>query len=185
MIERKTIKELLAESIKELMNEITLQKITVQMIVENCNLTRQTFYYHFKDKFDLVNWIFRTSIDCITESSSPNLPWSSVLGDMLFVMKKDQKFYVNAMNCEGQNSFHQYITEYTRIAYARELTKRLDSHRLSEEIVFSIEFNSYGAVGMIYTWIKSNMSIDPYNLAECIANNMPQCIKIYFSCETY
>jgi len=55
MIGRKTIKELLAESITELMNEKTLHKITVQMIVENCNLTRQTFYYHFKDKFDLVN----------------------------------------------------------------------------------------------------------------------------------
>lgn len=180
MIERKTVKELLAESIKELMNEKTLQKITVQMIVDNCNLTRQTFYYHFKDKFDLVNWIFRTTIDHISESSSPNLPWSNVLGEMLVVMKNDKRFYVNAMNCEGQNSFHQYITEYTRIAYVRELTKRLDSNHLSEEMLFSIEFNSYGAVGMIYNWIKNNMSIEPCKLADSIANNMPQCMKVHF-----
>ena len=59
---------------------------------------------------------------------------------MLFVMKKDQKFYVNAMKCDGQNSFHQYITEYTRIAYVRELTKRLDSNSFSEEMFFYQKF---------------------------------------------
>jgi probable dihydroxyacetone kinase regulator len=180
MVERKTVKELLAESIKELMNEKTLQKITVQMIVNNCNLTRQTFYYHFKDKFDLVNWIFMTTIDHISESSSPYHPWNEVLGEMLNVMKKDKKFYVNAMNCEGQNSFYQYITEYTHITYVKELTKRLDSNNLSEEMLFSIEFNSYGAVGMIYNWIKNNMSIEPYKLGDNIVNNMPQCMKIHF-----
>ncbi|MHC1719548.1 MAG: TetR/AcrR family transcriptional regulator C-terminal domain-containing protein [Clostridiaceae bacterium] len=181
MIERQNIKQILAKSIIELMNEKKLQKITVQMITDNCNLTRQTFYYHFQDKFDLVNWIFRTLIDDICTNSSPSLPWSRVLGDMLAGMKKHQKFYVNAMNCEGQNSFHQFITEYTRIAYAKELTKRLDSSDLSDEILFSIEFNSYGAAGMIYSWIKNNMTTDPYELAVRIADNMPKPMMEYFS----
>lgn len=180
MIERKNIKQLLAESIKELMNGKSLHKITVQMITDNCDLTRQTFYYHFEDKFDLVNWIFRTNIDNISATSSPNIPWVGVLSEMLVSMKKDQKFYVNAMNCEGQNSFHQFITEYTRIAYVKELTKRLDSNSLSEEMLFSIEFNSFGAVGMIYNWIKNNMSIPPYEVAVNIADNMPQRMKQYF-----
>ncbi len=74
------IKQILSESLIDLVNKKSLNKITVQMIVDNCNMTRQTFYYHFKDKYDLANWIFRTNVDNITESSSPTLPWSIVLG---------------------------------------------------------------------------------------------------------
>lgn len=180
MIERKTVKQILSESLIDLMNKKSLNKITVQMIVDNCNMTRQTFYYHFKDKYDLANWIFGTNIDNITESSSPTLPWSIVLGEMLVVMKKDKNFYVNAMNCEGQNSFNHYINEYTRIAYIKELTKRLNNKTLNNDLLFSIEFNSYGAAGMICDWIKNNMASDPFELAKNIANNMPQCMKIYF-----
>jgi len=180
MIERQNIKQILAKSIIELMDEKKLQKITVQMITDNCDLTRQTFYYHFKDKFDLVNWIFRTLIDDICINSSPSLQWSMVLGKMLEDMKKHQKFYVNAMNCEGQNCFNQFITEYTRTAYAKELTKRLDSKDLSPDMMFSIEFNSYGAAGVIISWMKDNMATDPYELAVKIADNMPGRMKEYF-----
>ena len=42
---------------KELMKRKSLEKITVSDIVQNCGLNRQTFYYHFQDKYDLVNWI--------------------------------------------------------------------------------------------------------------------------------
>lgn len=180
MIEKKSIKQILADSIKELMNEKPLKKITVQMIADNCQLTRQTFYHHFLDKFDLVNWIFCTSIDSIVSCSSHELPWRTVLAEMLMSMKQDQKFYVNAMSCEGQNSFHQFMTEYTRVAYAKELTRRLSSEDLSEDMLFSVEFNSYGAVGTIYKWIRGNMSEDPYKLAKSIADNMPQLMKEYF-----
>lgn len=180
MVERLNTKQLLIESIKELMNEKSLDNITVKMITDNCHVTRQTFYNHFKDKFDLVNWIFCTNIDNIISKFYNDLPWSSVLAKMLIWMKREEKFFINALGYEGQNSFKQIITEYTRAAYARELKKRLNSKDLSNEMLFSIEFNSYGAVGIIYDWIQNNMITDPCCLAQNIANNMPECMKKYF-----
>ena len=181
MISRTTIKQVLADSIMELMKVHTLEKITVQMITENCNTTRQTFYYHFEDKFQLVNWIFRTKIDDITSMSSPDVPWSQVLGNMLNSMKQNESFYINALSYEGQNSFQKYITEYTRIAYTNELLKRISKHELTDSLIFSIEFNSYGATGMIQSWIKRKMDMDPFKMAMIIADNMPESMKIFFS----
>lgn len=181
MISRTTIKQVLADSIMELMKVHTLEKITVQMITENCNTTRQTFYYHFEDKFQLVNWIFRTKIDDITSMSSPDVPWSQVLGNMLNSMKQNESFYINALSYEGQNSFQKYITEYTRIAYTNELLKRISKHELTESLIFSIEFNSYGATGMIQSWIKRKMDMDPFKMAMIIADNMPESMKVFFS----
>lgn len=65
-------------------------------------------------------------------------------------------------------------------AYARELKKRLGSGNLSDEMLFSIEFNGYGAAGVILDWIENDMFIEPYCLAQNIANNMPENMKRYF-----
>jgi len=181
MISRTTIKQVLTDSIIELMKDHTLEKITVQMIADNCNTTRQTFYYHFEDKFQLVNWIFRTKIDTITSMSSPDIPWSEVLGNMLNSMKQYESFYINALSYEGQNSFQKYITEYTRIAYTNELLKRISKHELTDSLISSIEFNSYGATGMIQSWIKRKMDMPPFQMAMIIADNMPESMKVFFS----
>ena len=51
-------KKAIAESLKKLMKEKPFEKISVAEICEECGLTRKSFYYHFKDKYDLVSWIF-------------------------------------------------------------------------------------------------------------------------------
>ena len=50
-------------SMKKLMEAKPLDKITVKEIVENSEMTRQTFYRNFKDKYDLVNWHFEQLAD--------------------------------------------------------------------------------------------------------------------------
>ena len=46
--------------LRELMMELFFEKINVAQICERCNMNRKSFYYHFKDKYDRVNWIFDT-----------------------------------------------------------------------------------------------------------------------------
>ena len=48
----------LADSVKQCMMTTPVDKITVQNIVDGCDMTRQTFYRNFKDKYDLINWYF-------------------------------------------------------------------------------------------------------------------------------
>ena len=58
MIRRQTTKELIAESLKELFTQKTADKITVKEIARNCGITPATFYNHFRDKYDLIVWIY-------------------------------------------------------------------------------------------------------------------------------
>ena len=50
-------KRALTSAFKELMVEMPFSKITVSMICERCGMNRKSFYYHFKDKEDLINSI--------------------------------------------------------------------------------------------------------------------------------
>ena len=55
-------KRLLAQSLQEIMATTPLEKISVNDIVDHAGVGRNTFYYHFEDKYDLVNWYFQNGI---------------------------------------------------------------------------------------------------------------------------
>ena len=51
-----TTKRALEASLKHLLLQKPLKKITINDIAEDCGISRMTFYYHFKDIYDLVEW---------------------------------------------------------------------------------------------------------------------------------
>ena len=180
MIERMQIRTLLEESMKELMNTKPLQKITVQMILENCSVSRPTFYNYFFDKYDLINQIFKKNVDTLAKGRSARSNWSVAIGNMLAHMKKEQVFYTNAVSYHGQNSFIEFLDEHIYVTYINELSKLVGPENLDNEILFSLKFNSHGAARTIFEWIKSEMSEDPYQLGRLLANNMTSHIRQYF-----
>lgn len=58
MLKKRSTKQLIEESISDLLQKEPFESITVTDIIANCNISRRTFYYYFKDKFDLVEQIF-------------------------------------------------------------------------------------------------------------------------------
>ena len=99
----------LAQSMKKLMEKRPMKKISVSDIVKECNLNRQTFYYHFKDKYDLVNWIFYTEL--IVYIKDTPMEKLQVLEKICEYFYENKEFYKNAFEERGQNSFSEYFTE--------------------------------------------------------------------------
>lgn len=48
----------MAASLKKALSKKTLDKITIKEITDDCGIKRQTFYYHFQDIYDLLEWVF-------------------------------------------------------------------------------------------------------------------------------
>lgn len=60
MADSNITKHALAQALKALTETLPFDKISVGNICAQCGLNRKSFYYHFKDKYDLVNWIYYT-----------------------------------------------------------------------------------------------------------------------------
>ena len=59
---------LLAESLKALAARRPIEKITIREITEKAGVIRPTFYNHFQDKYELLEWIVRRDLmDPVTE----------------------------------------------------------------------------------------------------------------------
>ncbi|MGI5912779.1 MAG: TetR/AcrR family transcriptional regulator C-terminal domain-containing protein [Syntrophomonadaceae bacterium] len=103
-------KRALSSAMKELMAEYPMEKIKIGDIVERCNMNRQSFYYHFKDKYDLVNWIYYTEFFEGIQNSFEKPGWKLIEKICKFFYK-NRVFYSNALQVTGQNSFSEYFEE--------------------------------------------------------------------------
>lgn len=160
-------KKAIATSVKELMRKKDLQKISVADIVEHCGINRQTFYYHFQDKYDLVNWIYYNEVVAAVTRNRTYEDWRGVVWDILNNMKKEQQFYTNALNVTGQNAFQDYFFDVTKsllLAVIDEIEENRNIDQQDKE--FIAEFYAYGLVGLAVQWARSGMKQTPDEMVQ-------------------
>ena len=108
-------KTVLAKSLKELTKKKSIHKISIAEITKHCGMNRQTFYYHFRDKYELVSWIYYYEIIRVVTKDKTLRDWSDGIMQILTIMKNDISFYQNALNITGQNSFEEYLFVVSKI----------------------------------------------------------------------
>lgn len=162
MADSNITKNALAVSMKKLMEKKPFSKISVGDICEDCGMNRKSFYYHFRDKYDLVNWIFY--VDFIER-----MDWSSCrnVWDMLEALcshfYRERLFYQNALQVEGQNSFREYFCGMLRPVLML-LTQNLVEEGRKKE--FYIAFLCEGVLGELVYWLREGSKITPEEFVE-------------------
>ena len=120
MADSNLTKQAMATALKELMETEDFLKISVSDICERCHMNRKSFYYHFKDKYDLANWIFDTdfihlsqqhSLDIMNMSYSYEERWNGLLVVCKYFYE-NRNFYRKILRVEGQNSFSSYFRDF-------------------------------------------------------------------------
>ncbi len=159
-------KRALAQAIKELMNEKPLVKISIADIVERCQMNRQSFYYHFRDKYDLVNWIFYTEL--ITElQNASNVNEYEELENICQYLHKNRSFYINALKFTGQNSFYEYFGE---VIYQLLKAAFTESFGNSDQSDFNAMFYADALRACICRWLTNGAKMKPDELVGKIRN---------------
>lgn len=130
MAESGATKRAMADALKVLMQEHPLSGITVGDVCGQCRMNRKSFYYHFRDKYDLVTWVFRTDF---FDAYLPNED-AAVSRDTLLCLCRflaaNKSFYRAALKVDGQNSFHEYLSDVLRPILAERMpsSMRQDEH---------------------------------------------------------
>ena len=101
--ETKPIDLLLAESFKELTIKKPIEKITIREITDLAGVIRPTFYNHFQDKYELLEWIIVKEIFDPMEPLIDRGQLSQAVEEGLSRMQGEKEFYERAMKLTGQN----------------------------------------------------------------------------------
>ena len=110
MDKRKEMMEVaLSESMRELMRRSLFEKITIKQICDRTGVIRATFYNHFEDKYDCLNWIIWHDLIEDNIPGEHNKEYAESVEDALKCIEKNKEFYKAAFNIIGQNSFEDML----------------------------------------------------------------------------
>ncbi len=157
MAESGITKNALAASMKKLMQEKDFSKISIQDICKDCGMNRKSFYYHFKDKYDLVNWIFYVDILGRMDLSSYQTGWDAI-EDICTRFYEDRDFYRAALEIQGQNSVHDYILETIRTPVTYYISDIYKDEALEE---FFTTFVCDAFLTAIMRWLSKGLKMTP------------------------
>ncbi len=166
----------IAESMKRLMSKKTLDQIRVTEICREAEIGRPAFYYHFKDKYDLVAWMFyhnayRTDVISVDSAAKA-----------MSQMKNDLVFYKRAYEDSSQNALWKYMVDYFVKRYTELAKEKLSIDTLDTQLSYSIRFYCMGAVGMTREWVMDDNITSAQTVVTMMFNSMPESLrKIYFS----
>lgn len=157
MPESMITKRALAASLKELMAAQPLEKISVGDICEACGMNRKSFYYHFRDKYDLVNWIFYSEFLLRARDANYETSWD-FFADITAYFYENRAFYVRAFEIQGQNSFADYLAEVLHpVAYAY----LIDEFQEDEDNRYYADFFTDAFRASIVRWLRQYPDMKP------------------------
>lgn len=154
-------KHMIAQGMKTLLETRNFEDISVGDLAKQCHISRNTFYYHFKDKYDIINWIFYSEITpIIGDANITN--WADKLLDLCKYMQQNKSFYRKVLYVQGQNSFSEGLIEfYTNLVQNLLFKANAEQILSQEEIRVISHFYAFGFTGVLLNWAKNGMESDP------------------------
>ena len=166
MAESIITKRAIADSLKEITLYKSFDKITIKDITDKCGINRQTFYYHFVDKYDLLQWIYQVDFFDTYLADMDFDNWYEKMVEGLESLKAEKKFYINTAN-HAESFILNFVLEKTQEIFEKAVDK-LDENRVVEkgQREFIARFFSFGVCGVIIEWASGGMQEEPVFLVD-------------------
>lgn len=159
-------KKALAASITKLLENEPLDKITVKSITDMCGVTRNTFYYHFRDIYDLCSWIFIAQAEEILNTYKDEASWEDGFLAGLNYLYDHKRMIYHVYRSISKSELDRYLYKVSE-KYALELVAcQAKDIAVSDETKRTVaDFYKNAFVGSVLQWIEEDMTAEPERLA--------------------
>lgn len=162
-----TTKRALEASLKKLLLQKPLNKITINDITEDCGVNRMTFYYHFKDIYDLVDWIMVEDAAKALEGRQSFENWTDAFLDILHQVQDNKVLVMNVYRSVSREQVEQYLYKLLDSMLRDFVDRSAQGFTVQDsDKQFIIDFYKYALVGMALEWIRKDMKEDPVRMTE-------------------
>jgi AcrR family transcriptional regulator len=172
-------RNMFADTLAAMLTEMPLEKVRITELCRRCGATPPTFYYYFKDKYELMAWIFHqdfsTAYGSGTHGYSP-----ATISKALRIMAERKVFYQRAYSEVSQNSINKYIQAFNLKLSVEALQQEDPDLVITEDMLLAIRYHSYGVMGLFQEWIFGGISTSAQDLAAFQYDRTPEFLKKAF-----
>jgi len=171
-------KESLADALRQMMQVKPIDKITVKDLVEICGVNRQTFYYHFDDVYDLLEWVFEEDANRVLPREVVYEHWRQ---DVLFFMQylqENSAFTLNVYNSNSRLYMLRYLEEKMERCIRSFAVIVSDGSNIDrQDFEFVVRFYAKCAIGFISRWLDLGMQLPKEITTERILHTMEDSME--------
>ena len=180
-MKRKTAKEILAESFREIAESKNVDRITVRDVTENCGYSSATFYRQFKDKYDLIAWEYTRELKSILSGlDGSEQAWKTALLCAANSFQKRRTYRANLfLHTSGLESFVRYMQEITFQSLKDLAANVLGDQPMDIMTEQYIRVYVFGTVQLTCEWILGRIEATPEEMATVYEQTFPSPLQKY------
>lgn len=177
-------KRALEASLKNLLLKKPLDKITINDIADDCGINRMTFYYHFRDIYDLVEWSCAEDAKKALDGKKTYQTWQQGLLQIFEAVKENKPFIMNVYRSVSREQVEQYLYKVTYGLLMDVVNEEAANEASNEnDKSFIAHFYKYAFVGIMLDWIRGDMEENPKIIVEHISllmyGNFSRALKAF------
>ena len=175
-------KRALEQSLKNLLLKKPLPKITVGDITDDCGINRMTFYYHFKDIYDLVEWSCLEDAKRALDEKKTYDTWQQGLLQIFKAVQENKPFILNVYRCVHREQVEKYLQPLVDQLLLNVINEEAAGITVrDEDKQFIAQVYSYMFIGLMLDWIKDDMREDPQQIVEKLSKLIKGSVSVALS----
>jgi probable dihydroxyacetone kinase regulator len=162
-------KKKLADALKMLMSEKAFEKITIQDIVNLCGMNRRTFYYHFQDIYELLDWFYHDEALRKLEINSTYESWPNELLYLFNYIEANKKITLCVFKSLGRGYLEGFIYKSVyRVVRNIVYGIASDLQVKEDQKDFMAHYYTVSLVGVLTYWIQEDFTQSPEEITDMI-----------------
>lgn len=175
-------KRALEQSLKNLLLKKPLTKITVGDITDDCGINRMTFYYHFKDIYDLVEWSCLEDAKRALDEKKTYDTWQQGFLQIFKAVQENKPFILNVYRCVHREQVEKYLQPLVDQLLLNVINEEAAGITVrDEDKQFIAQVYSYILIGLMLDWIKDDMREDPQQIVEKLSKLIKGSVSVALS----
>ncbi len=150
-------KQALIASFKKLLETEPFDKITISDITNDCGLSRQTFYYHFRDIFDMIRWIYNSESLNEIGGRGGYGTWQDKIRELFDYTLNNKSLILGTFNSKCRNDLVGYYMDVNIRKISDIVEMKSDGEIAEKDKKFIASVYAYAFVGIMVDWISDGM----------------------------
>lgn len=174
-------KRMLANSLKRKMAEKPISKISVRELIDDCNLNRKTFYYHFEDIFALLKWVLEDEALETVANYNLILDLEEAIHFVMNYLSENKHILNCALDSMGREELKRFlVSDFNSVLLSNIKAAQFElGVSISEEYEHFLTMMYTEAIaGMIINWLRAKQDgevsyITPENISLVMRSSLP------------
>ncbi len=167
-------REIIINSAFKLFSQQRFADISVQDIIDQAKCSRFSFYKYFHDKYELMHLYYRSYVNDLLLNQYTGSNFKFILAKIFQFIKDNEAYFHNVKDFEGQDSFWNFLTDYSRNFFTAVKCENSGKSELSEKEQIKLIFVLDGAVSVFREFVKNRrITLSPEQISEILCQFFP------------